>query len=97
MLGLFMVLPVFTLYSGELSGATPVLIGLAIGVYGLSQALLQIPFGALSDRFGRKPLLLGGLGLFVLGSLVAAYSESIYMMIAGRVLQGAGAIASVLM
>tara|TARA_R100000306_G_C4382247_1_gene146204 strand:- start:12096 stop:13463 length:1368 start_codon:yes stop_codon:yes gene_type:complete len=97
MLGLFMVLPVFTLYSGELAGATPVLIGVAIGIYGLSQALLQIPFGALSDRFGRKPLMLTGLGLFVMGSLLAAFSESIYLMIAGRFLQGAGAIASVLM
>ncbi|MCH8499981.1 MAG: MFS transporter [Marinobacter sp.] len=97
MLGLFMVLPVFMLLGDELQGATPALLGLAIGAYGLSQALLQIPFGMLSDRFGRKRLIYFGLVLFALGSLVAAMSESIYGVIAGRILQGAGAIASVLM
>lgn len=97
MLGLFMVLPVFVLLGDDLEGATPALIGLAIGVYGLSQALLQIPFGMLSDRFGRKRLLYIGLLMFAAGSVLAGASDSIYGVIAGRVLQGAGAIASVLM
>jgi MFS family permease len=97
MLGLFMVLPVFVLYGHDLAGANEILIGVAIGAYGLSQALFQIPFGALSDRFGRKKLIFIGLLLFFIGSVVAAVSESIYGVIAGRFLQGAGAIASVLM
>ncbi|MDX1588778.1 MAG: MFS transporter [Oleiphilaceae bacterium] len=97
MLGLFMLLPVFILLGQDLQGATPFLLGLALGAYGLSQALLQIPFGLLSDRFGRKKLIYAGLLIFVAGSLVAAASESVYGVIAGRVLQGAGAIASVLM
>jgi len=97
MLGLFMILPVFALYGKELAGATPELIGLAIGAYGLTQALLQIPFGLISDRIGRKPVIVAGLLIFLLGSLVAAESESIYGVIAGRALQGAGAIASAIM
>ena len=97
MLGLFMVLPVFVLYGQDLEAATPELLGLAIGAYGLSQALLQIPYGSLSDRFGRKPLIVLGLAVFAFGSVVAAMSESIYGVIIGRLLQGAGAIASVLM
>lgn len=97
MLGLFMVMPVFVLLGDDLKGATPALIGLAIGVYGLGQALLQIPFGMLSDRFGRKRLIYIGLTLFACGSLLAASTDSIYVVIAGRILQGAGAIASVLM
>jgi len=97
MLGLFMVMPVFVLLGNDLDGATPMLIGLAIGVYGLGQALLQIPFGMLSDRFGRKKMIYIGLVLFAMGSLLAASAESIYVVIAGRILQGAGAIASVLM
>ena len=90
MLGLFMVMPVFVLLGSDLDGATPALIGLAIGAYGLSQALLQIPFGMLSDRFGRRPLLLIGLLLFVAGGVVAAMSDHIHGVIAGRALQGAG-------
>jgi predicted MFS family arabinose efflux permease len=97
MLGLFMVLPVFVLLADDLEGATPALIGIAIGGYGLSQALLQVPFGMLSDRFGRKRLIYIGLILFAAGSLLAGISDSIYGVIAGRILQGAGAIASVLM
>jgi predicted MFS family arabinose efflux permease len=97
MLGLFMVMPVFVLLGDELEGATPALIGLAIGVYGLGQAVLQIPFGMLSDRFGRKKMIYIGLALFAMGSLLAASADSIYVVIAGRILQGAGAIASVLM
>ncbi|MCK7544273.1 MFS transporter [Marinobacter bryozoorum] len=97
MLGLFMVLPVFALLGPELTGATPALIGLAIGIYGLTQACLQVPFGALSDRLGRKRLIYIGLVIFAAGSLLAAASDHIYGVIAGRALQGAGAIASVLM
>ncbi|WP_097462374.1 MFS transporter [Mangrovitalea sediminis] len=97
MLGLAMVMPIFMLMSTHLKGYTESLAGLAIGAYGLSQALLQIPYGMLSDRFGRKPLIIIGLILFGLGSLLAAFSDSIYGVIAGRFLQGSGAIASVLM
>lgn len=97
MLGLFMVLPVLVIYGQDLQGASELLIGLAIGAYGLSQALFQVPFGALSDRFGRKPLIFGGLALFFLGSVLCAVSEDIYGIIIGRFLQGSGAIASVLM
>jgi len=97
MLGLFMVLPVLALYTKELGNATPLLIGVALGIYGLSQACLQLPLGMLSDRIGRKPVILGGLVVFLLGSLLAAAADDIYGIIAGRALQGAGAIASTLM
>ncbi|MGI9275324.1 MAG: MFS transporter [Endozoicomonas sp.] len=93
MFGLFMVLPVMVLYADDLQGATPALTGLAIGAYGFSQALLQIPFGWLSDRIGRKPVILLGLLIFLLGSLVSAQAETIQEVIFGRVLQGCGAIA----
>ena len=97
LLGLFMIYPVFADYARHLSGATPYLIGLALGIYGLSQALLQIPFGMLSDKFGRKTLIVLGLVIFGAGSAVAALSTSIDGVIAGRVLQGAGAIGSVVL
>lgn len=97
MLGLFMVLPVFSLYAEGLLGATPTLIGLAMGIYGLSQALFQFPFGALSDHFGRKPIILIGLVLFILGSLMAGAADSIFTMIIGRSLQGIGAVGSTIM
>ena len=97
MLGLFMILPVFALYEHELAGATPFLMGIALGVYGLTQALLQIPFGMLSDRIGRKPVILAGLVIFALGSLVAAQADGIAGVIVGRALQGCGAIAAALM
>ena len=97
MFGLFMILPIFAVYGQELAGASPLLIGTAIGAYGLMQAILQIPFGMMSDRFGRRPLLLIGLVLFIAGGAVAAMSDHIYGVIAGRALQGAGAIASVIM
>ncbi len=97
MLGLFMVLPLLALYVADLPGATPALIGLALGIYGLTQAVLQIPFGWLSDRVGRKPVIVGGLLLFALGSAVAAVSDSVYGVILGRALQGSGAIASTVM
>jgi predicted MFS family arabinose efflux permease len=96
MLGLFMILPVFSLYAHHLSGATPFLIGLAIGIYGLTQACLQIPFGAASDRIGRKPILFLGLSLFALGSVIAALSHTMQGVIIGRAIQGAGAIGSTL-
>ena len=96
MFGLFALLPVLSLYAADLEHATPMLIGLAVGAYGLTQAGLQIPFGALSDRIGRLPVILIGLGVFAAGSVVAATSDSIYGIIAGRFLQGAGAISSTL-
>ena len=97
MLGLFLILPVFALYAEELQGFTPVLVGLAIGAYGLTQALLQIPFGMLSDRIGRKPVIIGGLLIFAVGSVVAALADSIWGVILGRALQGSGAIAAAVM
>jgi len=95
MLGLFLVLPVFSLYANEIAGASPALIGLSLGAYGLTQALFQVPFGALSDRFGRKPMIVIGLFIFAAGSLVAAEARSILILLLGRLLQGTGAINSV--
>ncbi len=97
MLGLFMILPVLPLHAGELAGATPFTAGLALGAYGMTQALLQIPFGTLSDRFGRKRVISAGLLLFAAGSVVGALADSITGVIAGRLLQGAGAIAAAVM
>lgn len=97
MLGLFMIYPVFAVYAKHLVGSTPTTIGLALGVYGLAQALLQIPFGMLSDRVGRKRVIAIGLFVFALGSVVAALSGSIYGVIIGRILQGAGAVGSALL
>ncbi|MEE8427757.1 MAG: MFS transporter [Woeseiaceae bacterium] len=97
MVGLFALLPVLSLYAAGLDNATPILIGLAVGAYGLTQAGLQIPLGALSDRIGRVPVIVGGLAVFAIGSAVAGLSESIYGVIAGRLLQGAGAISATLM
>ena len=97
MIGLFMILPVFVLYADQLEGHTPLLIGIAIGAYGLTQALLQIPFGMLSDRYGRKRIITIGLLIFAAGSVVAASADSIHMVIVGRALQGAGAIAAAVM
>ena len=92
MLGLFMILPVFSLYAQHLSHATPILIGLALGIYGLTQALFQIPFGMWSDFTSRKKVIAVGLCLFALGSLVAGLSHDIYGIIFGRALQGVGAV-----
>ncbi|MBW5405531.1 MFS transporter [Morganella morganii] len=97
MLGMFMVLPVITTFGLDFKDATSTLIGFAIGVYGLTQAIFQIPFGLLSDKIGRKPLIVGGLIIFMAGSIVAALSHSIYGVIAGRALQGAGAISAAVM
>ena len=94
MMGLFMIMPVFALYGQHLEGFSPLWVGVAIGAYGLTQAILQIPMGILSDKFGRKPIILAGLLVFALGSLVAANAESIYGVVAGRALQGMGAIAA---
>ena len=96
MLGLFMVLPVLGIYAVDLPGATPGKLGIALGAYGLTQACLQLPLGWLSDRIGRRPIVVAGLLLFITGSLVAAAAETIDGIIAGRFLQGAGAIAAAL-
>lgn len=96
MFGLFALLPVLSLYAAELKHATPLLIGLAVGGYGLTQAGFQIPLGALSDRIGRIPVILLGLTVFAAGSILAGLSDSIYGVIAGRLLQGAGAISATL-
>lgn len=94
MLGLFMILPVFSAYAPTLNGATSTLIGIALGIYGLTQACLQLPFGMLSDKLGRKPIITMGLILFATGSIIAGLSHSIYGIILGRAIQGAGAIGS---
>ncbi|MDA9109552.1 MFS transporter [Woeseiaceae bacterium] len=96
MFGLFALLPVLSLYASELMYATPFLIGISVGAYGLTQAIFQIPLGMLSDKIGRKFVICLGLSIFILGSLTAAYSDSIYGVIAGRFLQGAGAISATL-
>ena len=97
MLGLFLLLPVLALYAETLPGATPAMIGLALGMYGLTQALFGIPFGSASDRFGRKPVITVGLLLFAAGSVLAAAAQSVTVIIAGRALQGAGAVAAPIM
>ena len=93
--GLFIVLPVLSIYALEMEGATPFLAGLVVGGYALTQATFQVPFGLMSDKVGRKKTLLFGLLIFIVGSVIAAVSDNIYMLLAGRFLQGAGAIGSV--
>lgn len=97
MLGLFMLMPVLAIYGQELAGFSPLWIGIAIGAYGLTQAVLQIPMGWLSDKIGRKKVIVGGLCLFALGSVIAATADSLQMVTVGRALQGMGAIASSLL
>ncbi len=97
MFGLFMIFPLFSVYAFQYTNTTPYLIGLAIGIYGLTQALLQIPFAYLSDQIGRKPILIIGLIIFFIGSVVAANATDITHVIMGRALQGGGAISAVLM
>ena len=94
MYGLFLIMPVFSVYAKTLSATTPFLIGLALGIYGLTQAILQIPMGLASDFFGRKNILTIGLLIFIGGSVIAALSTSIYGVVLGRAIQGMGAIAS---
>lgn len=96
MFGLFALLPVLSIFSRELNGATPFLVGISVGAYGLTQALFQVPMGLLSDKIGRKVVIILGLCIFITGSLVAAYSTNIYGVIIGRFLQGAGAISATL-
>ncbi|MBB1275837.1 MFS transporter [Pseudoalteromonas sp. SR43-3] len=97
MLGLFMLMPVLAIYGQSLEGFSPIWIGFAIGAYGLTQAVLQIPMGRLSDKIGRKKVIVGGLVVFAIGSVVAALADSIQMVTVGRALQGMGAIASALL
>jgi len=97
MLGLFMLLPVLSLFTEQMPGSTPKLVGLTIGIYGLTQAILQIPFGLLSDRFNRKSIIVIGLLLFFAGSVVAALATDIYGVLVGRALQGCGAVSAAVM
>lgn len=92
MLGMFMLLPVLTLFAGDLAGSTPLLAGVAMGAYGLTQAVLQIPFGRWSDRLGRKPVIVAGLVIYFAGSVVGALASTIHAVIAARAIQGAGAV-----
>ena len=98
MLGLFIILPIFALYAEHLPGGeNHMLMGLALGAYGLTQAILQIPAGWLSDRYGRKPIIYAGLVIFAIGSFIAASADNIYWVIIGRAIQGAGAINAAVM
>ncbi|MEE9579862.1 MAG: MFS transporter, partial [Nitrosomonadaceae bacterium] len=98
MLGMFIILPVFAFYAEHLPGGNNyTLVGVALGAYGLTQAILQIPFGWLSDRIGRKPVIYIGLILFAMGSFIAASADDIYWVIFGRIIQGAGAISAAVM
>lgn len=97
MLGLFMVLPVLALHVGEMPGATPLAAGLALGIYGLTQGLLQLPFGRWSDGLGRRPVIFIGLVIFAAGSALAAVATTPWLLILGRALQGAGAISAATM
>jgi len=95
MLGMFLILPVFALYARDLPGGEDhTLVGLALGIYGLTQALLMIPFGMASDRYGRKPVIIFGLVIFALGSFLAAWADTLMGVLAGRALQGAGAVSA---
>ena len=97
MIGLFMIVPVFSVYGINYTHATPFLIGLAVGIYGLGQAIFQIPMSMAADKFPRKPMIFFGLLLFALGGIVAATATDIYQVIIGRALAGSGAVSAVLM
>jgi MFS family permease len=97
MLGLFSILPVFVIAAEFMPGSSPFLLGLTMGIYGFFQSILQMPLGFLSDRVGRRKVIIGALAIFVLGSIVAALADHIYWLILGRSLQGMGAIAGVLL
>lgn len=97
MLGLFMIVPVFSVYGSQYAHATPLLIGLAIGMYGLGQAIFQIPMSLLADKLPRKPIIIAGLLVFALGGVICALSTDIYMVIFGRFIAGSGAVSAVVM
>ncbi|HEX6008193.1 MAG TPA: MFS transporter, partial [Burkholderiales bacterium] len=98
MLGMFAILPVFAIYAERLPGGNDLtLVGIAIGAYGFTQAILQIPFGWWSDRYGRRPVIYTGLAIFAVGSFIAALGHHIYVVILGRILQGSGAISAAVM
>lgn len=97
MIGLFMIVPVFSVYGNDYTHATPFLIGLAVGVYGLGQAVFQIPMSLAADKFPRKPIIMLGLILFAIGGIIAANATDIYEVIIGRALAGSGAVSAVLM
>ncbi len=95
LLGIFLILPVFSVWAQTLEGgSSAVMVGMALGVYGLTQAILQIPLGAASDRFGRKPVIVAGLLAFIAGSVLAAFAQSVEMLLAARAIQGAGAVSA---
>ena len=96
MFGLFMVLPVLALWADDFANATPLLVGIAVGGYGVTQAMLQIPYGALSDRVGSPVVIVFGLTVFLIGSVLAATASGIWGVIIGRLLQGAGAVSATL-
>ena len=97
MIGLFMIVPVFSVYGDNYAHATPFLIGLAVGIYGLGQAIFQIPMSLAADKFPRKPIIMLGLILFAAGGIIAANATDIYQVIIGRALAGSGAVSAVLM
>ena len=97
MIGLFMIVPVFSVYGSNYTHATPFLIGLAVGIYGLGQAIFQIPMSLAADKFPRKPIIFLGLVLFAIGGIIAANATDIYEVIIGRALAGSGAVSAVLM
>ena len=97
MIGLFMIVPVFSVYGDNYAHATPFLIGLAVGIYGLGQAIFQIPMSLAADKFPRKPIIMLGLILFAVGGIIAANATDIYQVIIGRALAGSGAVSAVLM
>ena len=97
MLGLFMLFPVLAVLTETIDGYTPLLAGLSLGAYGLSQSLLQIPFGKMSDKYGRKKILYLGFTLFLIGSLIGTYATNIWMILVARLLQGCGAVGSVIL
>ena len=95
LLGIFLILPVFSIYATKYPGASLTTAGIAFGIYALTQSLLQIPYGLASDKYGRKPILIIGLVFFSIGSLLCAYSDTILQLIISRAIQGSGAVSSV--
>ena len=95
MLGMFLILPIFSIYAETLpDGQNHLLIGLALGAYGLTQALFQLPFGMASDKYGRKRMIYIGLAIFAVGSFIAGFADNLYTIIFGRAIQGAGAVSA---